>query len=202
MHLEVLSKEQQALLPLMRQFKQSFYLVGGTALALQIAHRESIDFDLFTPKELNTSQIISKLDRSRVQKVTVDSAEQYTIIYNDVNLTFLYYPFDIPTNVEIGDNFQSVDPLTIGSMKAYALGRRAKWKDYVDLYFILQMHTIEELIENTRKIYGKLFNDRLFLQQLCYFKDINYTEKVNYLPGKEVSDENVQKGLIEILKRM
>ncbi|MBD3280992.1 hypothetical protein GF389_05775 [Candidatus Dojkabacteria bacterium] len=202
MHLEVLSDEQQALLPLMKKFKRDYYLVGGTALALQIGHRESIDYDLFTGEDLKTNQILSKLDRSKIQKVTVDSAEQYSIVYNDVNLTFLHYPFSVEPDIEIGDNFRSVDPLTIGSMKAYALGRRAKWKDYVDLYFILQMHTIEELLENTRKIYGKLFNDRLFLQQLCYFEDINHTEKVSYLPRQEISDETVQEKLIEIVKRI
>jgi hypothetical protein len=47
MHLEILSKEQVELLPLVSQFKREFYLVGGTAIALHIGHRESIDFELF-----------------------------------------------------------------------------------------------------------------------------------------------------------
>jgi hypothetical protein len=47
MHPEILSKEQLELLPFLGQFNKRFFLVGGTAIALQIGHRQSIDFDLF-----------------------------------------------------------------------------------------------------------------------------------------------------------
>ena len=47
MHKEILSKYQIELLPLLKQFKREYYLVGGTAIALHIGHRRSIDFDLF-----------------------------------------------------------------------------------------------------------------------------------------------------------
>ena len=52
MHDEVLTKEQKDILPLIAEFKKEFYLVGGTAIALQIGHRYSIDFDLFSFKEI------------------------------------------------------------------------------------------------------------------------------------------------------
>ena len=55
MHPDILSKEQAELLPLIQQFKREFYLVGGTAIALQIGHRRSIDFDLFKLSNLNAS---------------------------------------------------------------------------------------------------------------------------------------------------
>ena len=57
MHLEVLSEEQCELLPFIAQFKRSFYLVDGTAIALYIGHRRSVDFDLFTERKLNKSSI-------------------------------------------------------------------------------------------------------------------------------------------------
>ena len=47
MHKEILSENQIELLTLVKQFKRDFYLVGGTAIALHIGHRRSIDFDLF-----------------------------------------------------------------------------------------------------------------------------------------------------------
>ncbi|MDO8952122.1 MAG: hypothetical protein Q7U86_05815 [Draconibacterium sp.] len=47
MHREILSNEQVNLLSIVKQFKREYYLVGGTAIALQIGHRRSIDFDLF-----------------------------------------------------------------------------------------------------------------------------------------------------------
>jgi hypothetical protein len=52
MHREILSKGQLALLPLIKLFSKEFYLAGGTAVALHIGHRRSIDFDLFTDKNI------------------------------------------------------------------------------------------------------------------------------------------------------
>jgi len=48
MHTEILSKEQKELFPFLKRYQRSFYLVGGTAIALHLGHRRSVDFDLFT----------------------------------------------------------------------------------------------------------------------------------------------------------
>ncbi|MEI6463000.1 MAG: nucleotidyl transferase AbiEii/AbiGii toxin family protein [bacterium] len=188
MHIEVLDKAQLGMLPLLRKFKDDFYLVGGTALALQIGHRISIDFDLFNSKYLNINQINSKLDTSQISRVLVKNQEQYTIVYNNVNLTFFSYPFPIKPNIQLGDIFNSVDIITIGAMKAYALGRRSKWKDYVDLYFILQQFKVKDVIEKCKDIYGLQFNDKLFLEQLCYFEDIDFSQSIVF--QKDTPDSN------------
>jgi hypothetical protein len=73
------------------------------------------------------------------------------------------------------------DLLHLAAMKAYALGRRAKWKDYVDLYFILkEHHSFDEISTKTQEIFEGLFSAKLLRQQLCYFNDIDYTEAVAY----------------------
>ena len=90
------------------------------------------------------------------------------------------------------------DILTLAAMKAFALGRRAKWKDYVDLYFIMKdYHSLEEISEKARRIFGLEFNEKLFRSQLSYFQDINYKEKIIYLKGFEVDDKIIKKALIE-----
>jgi len=48
MHKHILTKEQIQLLPLIKQFRKDYYLVGGTAIALYLGHRRSVDFDLFS----------------------------------------------------------------------------------------------------------------------------------------------------------
>ncbi len=91
------------------------------------------------------------------------------------------------------------DLLHLAAMKAYALGRRAKWKDYVDLYFILKdYHTLEEINFKSQQIYGELFSPKLFSQQLCFFKDINYSEEVTYCIAA-FSDEVVKSFLTELV---
>lgn len=57
MHKKILSKNQTELLPLVTKFKREFYLVGGTAIALHIGHRQSIDFDLFKEKSINKKKL-------------------------------------------------------------------------------------------------------------------------------------------------
>jgi hypothetical protein len=111
------------------------------------------------------------------------------------------FPFDIPAKTKF-DVLRMPDLLHLAAMKAYALGRRAKWKDYVDLYFLLRDHfRLEELINKTSFLFPDLFSPKLFKQQLCYFQDIDYTEEVTFLPGFEVGVEEVKIFLTEIASR-
>ncbi len=72
--------------------------------------------------------------------------------------------------------------IDLAAMKSYALGKKSKWKDYVDLYFILKNYfSIEQIIERALIIYGQLFSEKLFRAQICYFEDIDYSEEVEYL---------------------
>lgn len=87
--------------------------------------------------------------------------------------------------------------MTLTSIKAFVLGGRNKWKDYVDMYFILKdYYKISNIIKEARKNFGSEFNEKLFRTQLSYFKDINYTEKVIYMKGFEIEDEEIKKTLI------
>lgn len=84
-------------------------------------------------------------------------------------------------------------------MKAYALGRRSKWKDYVDLYFLLRDHfTISDITVEATRIFGELFSEKMFRSQLCYFDDIDYTENVDWLIPNPPTGNEIQKTLIEI----
>jgi len=80
-------------------------------------------------------------------------------------------------------------------MKAYALGRRSKWKDYVDLYFLLKFKlSMEELIEKAKEIFSSHFNSKLFREQLCYFDDMDYSEAIEYIDYAP-SDQEVREFL-------
>ena len=198
MHKEILTKEQSALLPLIASFRDKFALVGGTAISLHLGHRRSIDFDLASPKELDNLSIRRRLKGQKIDAVIRNDKEEYTVIIKGVKLTFFYYPF----NIKLPDKFERYvkmpDLLTLAAMKAYALGRRSKWKDYVDLYFIIRKyHSIKQLATTAKKIFGNEFNEKNFRAQLSYFEDIDYTEKVIYQPGFETSDQNIKKALRE-----
>ena len=92
--------------------------------------------------------------------------------------------------------------IELGAMKAYALGRRSKWKDYVDLHFLLKFKlSMEELIEKAKEIFSSHFNSKLFREQLCYFDDIDYSEAVEYMDYAP-SDKEVREFLAGIAVRI
>lgn len=199
MHKEILTKNQTNLLFIPRIFARNFGMVGGTAIALQIGHRRSIDFDLFTNKpfgNFNVKERISK--RVKIKNIFKDEDGQYTFTIDDVQFTFFCYPYKLNFSKKFGDIIRMPDILTLAAMKAFALGRRAKWKDYVDLYFVMKKyHGIGRIIKRAKKIFGSEFNEKLFRSQLVYFKDINYKEEIVYLKGFEVDDEIIKKELIK-----
>lgn len=85
MHSEILNEHQSQLLSLMAQFRREYYLVGGTAIALHIGHRRSIDFDLFKPTAINHKRNLDKISASPFcHIVTRRVAEQMNLIINDV----------------------------------------------------------------------------------------------------------------------
>jgi hypothetical protein len=200
MHKEVLTEKQNNLLYLLELFSKNFGLVGGTSIALHLGHRYSIDFDLFSNREfdnLKVRNIIVKA-KNKIDKVIRNEQGDYTIIIKGVRFTFFYYPFKIKYSEKLEKIIKLPNLLTLASMKAYALGRRAKWKDYVDLYFIMEnYHSIKEITKNSFKIFGDEFNEKLFRTELAYFKDIDFSERVNYLKGFEVPENIIKKELIK-----
>lgn len=198
MHDEVLSPEQKKLLPLLKIFSSHFGLIGGTAVALQLGHRRSIDFDLATHSELKTLKIGDKIrGKYDIGAVIVDETNEYTLIVNNVKITFLRYPFTFRKTVDLEGYIEMPDLLTLGSMKAYTLGRRAKWKDYVDLYFIIDKYSLSEVVGTAKEIFKNEFNEKLFREQLAYHKDIDYSEEIDYLKNKKVDDEIIKEKLTE-----
>ncbi len=199
MHTQIFNPNQVQLLPLVKQFKREFYLVGGTAIALYIGHRRSIDFDLFKFSPIKPRSILQTISGFEYKfSVTRRVTEQLNVNINDVKFTFYQYPFKISAIEKLEDILRLPNLLDLAAMKAYALGRRSKWKDYVDLYFILKDHfTINQISERTIEIFGQLFSEKLFRAQLSYFDDIDYSEPVEFLvqpvPGEEIKNFLIDK---------
>lgn len=189
----VLTSEQMELAERLLPHCQQFYMVGGTALALHIGHRRSLDFDLASCEPLKPFDIERNLMANglAVERVTTASADEFSVFINGIRVTFLSFPFEVRHDLLWQRGKISLPDLpSLAAMKAYALGRRSKWKDYVDLYFVLKYHLdMETLIEKAEEIFASHFNARLFREQLCYFEDIDYSEDVEYLASAPLKDE-------------
>jgi hypothetical protein len=196
----ILSAEQEQLLPLVKLFRREFFLVGGTAIALHIGHRKSIDFDLFKRASFRTKKVIDKIREKNYRFIiTRNVSEQLNLTISSVKMTFFEYPYPIEAAVDFNGIIRMPDLLTLASMKAFALGRRSKWKDYVDLYFLLRDHfSLNEIMQRAEYIFEEEFSSKLFRSQLAYHKDIDYTEEVDYIQGCYVEPDEIKKFLIDV----
>ncbi len=194
MHPEILNPEQQLLLPMLAIFKKEFYLVGGTAIALHKGHRLSIDFDLFKNRPISPKKITDSFKKNNEQVlVTLNRDGQLNLVCRNVKFTFLAFEFEVPHNILIENSITIPTLLDLAAMKAYALGRRSKWKDYIDLYFIIRdNYNVVEISNRATAIFGDLFSEKLFRGQLNYFTGISFEEQIEFMPGFEVSDIDVK----------
>jgi hypothetical protein len=179
MRLEVLKSKQQEILPFLSQFK-GFYLVGGTALALQMGHRLSVDFDLFIEKELSTG-LFDKAKKVFIGfkvRSLLKLPAQLAIMVNDVKVDFVKDDFGLLLKPLEFKKLKIAQIPEIAAMKAYALNFRGATKDYFDLYFILKEKyvTLQEIREIAEKKYKDEFNFRLFLEQLPYLEGLKNNE--------------------------
>ncbi len=176
MHQEVLTQDSAKLFPKLKQFS-GFYLAGGTALALQIGHRISVDFDLFGSNEINKDLLpkVEKIFSESVVAPLVNNPDELSVLINRVKITFLKYPFPIVNAFVDLEGIKALGILELAATKAYTIGRRGAFKDYVDLYYILsdKLAKLEQIIDLAEKKFGIEFNSRIFLEQLIYFDDID-----------------------------
>jgi len=113
LRLEILNDKQRKLLPWLHEFAGDFGLVGGTAFALQIGHRQSIDFDLFSLEEFDNLRLQKKiLKKKKIERVFIDHKGELTVLIEGVKVTFLHYPFKIKFTQPVAKFINMSDLLT------------------------------------------------------------------------------------------
>lgn len=174
-HLEIFDPKRLELFEELKTFGNTCYLAGGTALALQINHRKSYDFDIFTPKEITNSLKIKVKELWGDVNYLADSGDQLSFqTQQAINITFLWYYFK-PLNPFITTNSIPLASLIdIAADKAHTMGRRTAWRDYVDVYWLLKkgLITLDSISEAATRKFGGAFNQTQFLEQLSYYKDL------------------------------
>lgn len=188
----VLDLKRRSLLDKLSRTKKYWrYLAWGTALALQYNHRKSVDFDFF--KE-------GSVDINGLKKILDKEFGKYDIIYevpntlyitvNKVKISFIAVeqlklikePYETPY-------FFLAHEYDIGVMKLATIIQRAEFKDYVDLYYILQKYTLDQLLSGVYQKYHHTINDLLIKKTLLYLEDIK--ENVDFL-GKPINKKTIK----------
>lgn len=164
---------------------QNFFLVGGTALALQLGHRISIDIDLFTEMNFDTNKIFEKLNS--IFKISDKSEGKNTlninIIFPDntenfIKVDLIKYPYPLLNPIIELDNIRLLSIEDIIPMKLSAVAGRGSKKDFYDIYYLLQKYTFSQMFELFEL---KFVNSNKFhiLKSLTYFEDADIEPNPN-----------------------
>lgn len=196
-HGGVLDKKRRELLDKLCLYVKDYILGGGTALALQLNHRKSYDFDFFTSSQV-PKNLLEKLSNAiSIGNISIDSADELTFFTkNKIKVTFLHYPFGYSFPIETLENGLKVFGIKdIAIKKAYTIGRRGEYRDYFDLYTILKNNYMDlpELIRITKKIYGSVFDEKIFLTQLIYFEDLRNFDIIPASLSKAPKPEEIKR---------
>ena len=178
MYWNILDKERYKLLKnITEQVSiQKFYMIGGTALSLQMGLRESFDFDFCVPEQFNNDLLIEELGRLGEIKVKQNQSGTCDVILNGVQVSFFYYPNKIINELVTTSEMPKLkiaSILDIAIMKIVAIGGRGAKKDFFDLYNIINKCkiSIKELTEGLIEKYGNKTNYVNIIMGLSYFED-------------------------------
>ena len=145
-------------------------LVGGAALALHFGHRTSIDLDLFGTWETHPPLELALAECGRVEKLGGDGKSFQFFSVNGVKIDCVAYPYKWLAPPVVSDGVRLAAVSDIAAMKIAAVTNRGTRKDFVDVYFLLKLYTLEQLIDWYMQKYPD-GNAYLTMRSLVYFAD-------------------------------
>ena len=160
-----LLKELQAL-PVLQETR----LVGGTALALQLGHRSSIDLDFFGSVQASSDELREALSARHSITIVKESKNINIYIIDGVKVDMVNYRYSWIDEPVQGDGFILAGLKDIAAMKIAAVVGRGTKKDFIDLYFLLQHFSLNEILDFYMQKYpdGSMF---IAMKSLSYFED-------------------------------
>jgi predicted nucleotidyltransferase component of viral defense system len=154
-------------------FLKGFYLVGGTALALKLGHRNSVDIDLFTQDEFNDNELLENLLEKFNFNLIYNRKNTIVCSINDVKTDFIRhnYPLINEPLTEEGITYLSLEDIC--AMKLHAIQNSGKrLKDFIDIYFLLEHFSLNQML-GFYEIKYKHSNKLIALRAINYFEDID-----------------------------
>lgn len=179
--LDILPLPQRRLWDEFASIPPEFVLYGGTAIALHLGHRESVDFDFFGNRSFDPAKLASAMPFMAGAQITQREPDTLTgIVDRDgaVKVSFFGVP-EIPRLVQPhrvpGNGVKVASLLDLAGMKASVVQVRAEARDYIDVDALITSRRIDlpAALSAGLAIYGRQFNPEITLKALSYFDDGN-----------------------------
>jgi len=189
MHTECLAPAALKILKLLKGpvGAHQFVLAGGTAIALHLGHRKSVDFAFSTERTFSTDKVFQDIKRLGLEVKTLQEEKgTLTITADGVKISLFHYPYPL---LEIKADLNGIPVaglIDIASMKLLAITQRGAKRDFVDLYFILQDIPFAKVGGNMIKRFGTdRINPLVIGKSLVYFNDAESDPEPDYLGKKK-----------------
>ncbi|MGA2127171.1 MAG: nucleotidyl transferase AbiEii/AbiGii toxin family protein [Xanthobacteraceae bacterium] len=183
-HLDILPPAQRRLWPELAATPSAFTLYGGTAIALRLAHRTSVDFDFFSWSPFSPMNLMSQIPYLAAGAVVQSSADTLTMTVDrggPVQLSF-FGGLDLgqvaPADLVSGPLFKVASLIDLAGTKAAVVTQRAEPRDYLDIHCLLTRAglTLSDMLAAAGIIYGRQFNPLISLKAIAYHDDPTLAE--------------------------
>lgn len=148
------------------------YLAGGTALALQLGHRMSVDLGFFTPEKFDENLVATELSRLPAFKENQRAWATVLGWVGKTKFSIFHYPYKLIDKLLPFEGIRLIGKKDIAAMKIHAISDRGTRRDFIDVFMLTKEFTLDKMLDFYDEKYGSL-DEKLFqlIKGLCYFKD-------------------------------
>ncbi|MGS2723949.1 nucleotidyl transferase AbiEii/AbiGii toxin family protein [Porticoccus sp. GXU_MW_L64] len=179
--LSILPEAQLSLWDELDDVPDSFTLYGGTAIALYLGHRESVDFDFFSTEPFEPNELYNSISFLQGSEILQSAPSTLTCLVERGGYVQVSF-FGLPAIKSVKSPHLLESPaikiaslVDLAGMKASVVQQRAELKDYVDIAALIEQTDIDlpAALSAASKIYGAAFNPQSTLKALVFFEDGN-----------------------------
>lgn len=176
-----------------------FFLVGGTALSLQIGHRISIDIDLFSENPFDENTLLDYLESQRNLKLDYLAKNTIKGQIAEVKVDLITHGYPLVKKLEVTEGIRLASLEDIAAMKLNAIiGNGTRLKDFIDIAYMSSFIPLKEMIDAYEHKYASR-NPLLVMKALSYHHDINFNEPIHMIKSK-YSWKLIEKRLAEMAR--
>lgn len=179
---------------------KDFYLVGGTALALQIGHRISVDLDLFSTSAFDNIQMREYLENEYGFRTNYMASNTLKGEISDVKIDCIMHKYKwLDTFEDSGIRLAGLKDICAMKLNSIA-GNGTRIKDFVDLAYLSEHFSLRQMLDFFQEKYNA--NTIMVLKAVTFFDEINYNEPLKLCNVKKLNWKKIEKRLLEMSKYM
>jgi hypothetical protein len=182
-----------------KPYIQGFYLVGGTALALHLGHRKSVDIYLFSNFDFDTAGLLENIHQDYHYQLSFSSMHTLKGSIGNINVDILAHRYSLISEPSVIQGVTTLSIPDIIAMKLNAIsvsGQRSK--DFIDIYYLLKRYSLERMLKFYQEKYNQQ-NIATILKSLIYFEEVDLADWPVIIDNPELKWTKVRKKLEKVV---